>query len=210
MKLSDWNELYSRQVQWAIRRFDCVEFYNDTIQDWVNALLLLNEFEKELFKKYYNEETKHICIRYRTWTSLCRKYIKKCRKYNQYTSGDFIFSLWSNSQYYFPKINHSLREYDYFRPITLEELEYANKYLIPTLDTEDQKKAHKNTIWYSENSKVLTYRGLNAPVDNCWRSAHIIDDKGKQRTFDLIWDWYYPIDRYLDMEKGWKKYERKR
>ena len=205
MRLKDWYELYSKQTEWAINRFNCTEFYNDTIEDWVNALVILGEFEKELFKKYYNEDTKHICIRYRTWTALCRKYIRKCKEYDQYTAADFIFSLWVNAQYYFPKTNHSLREKDYFRPITQEELKYANKYLIPKLMTKAQKKAHKNTIWFSKDSKVLTYRGINAPIDNFWKSAHIIDDKGKQRTFDLIWDWYYPIDRYLDLEKGWKR-----
>lgn len=86
---------------------------------------------------------------------------------------------------------------EYLRPITQEELDFALANLIPGDSV--------NIEWYNRDSKVLTYRNLNAVVDNRFGQAHILDDDGTLLDFDLIWDWYYPIDRYLDLEKGWKK-----
>lgn len=84
---------------------------------------------------------------------------------------------------------------DYFRDATKEEIEFANKSLIPEVPYPELYTDHP---WYDETSKVLTYKGIDAIVDNNWGSAHILDYKGEQRQFDLIWDWWYPIDMYLE------------
>ena len=199
MKLSDWESLYSTVVSQIVRRMDneTLSFYSDNVQDWVDALLSLGKFEEELFDKYYKPETQHICIRYRTWTSLCRKYMRTARKENKKKSAQIIFNLWGLAAYCFPRTKHIKEPQEYLRPITQEELDFALANLIPGDSV--------NIEWYNRDSKVLTYRNLNAVVDNRFGQAHILDDDGTLLDFDLIWDWYYPIDRYLDLEKGWKK-----
>ena len=209
MKLENWDITYNHFVRWALRRMepDTLEFYNNKQEDWVRTLQTLNTFEDELFKRFYtNEKSNKFRMRGREWDALCHKYIHKARKNNDRVMADFFFEIWTDCRSYF-KSNDKLYKSIYeawSRPITKEELEYANKYLIPDLKTEAQKEAHKNTVWFSEKSKVLTYRGIKAPIDDMWGEAHIMY-RGKKHQFSLDWDWWYPIDMFIDLTKCWKR-----
>lgn len=48
----------------------------------------------------------------------------------------------------------------------------------------------------------LYYCGLKMPVeDGC---AFYTDENGKRHTFPLQWDWWFEIEYYYYLEKGWK------
>lgn len=209
MKLENWDITYNHFVRWALRRMepDTLEFYHDNFEDWVHTLQMLNTFETELFKRFYtNNKSAKFRIRSREWDTLCRKYIHKGRKTNDRTMANFFFQIWNDCRWYFKSNNNLyLSVYsNWSRPITDKELEYANKYLIPELKTEAQQEAHRNTVWFSKNSKVLTYRGINAPIDDIWGCAHLLY-KGEKHDFSLDWDWWYPIDMFIDLTKCWKR-----
>lgn len=205
MTLNNWRDEYCHIVRWVISRIEAADLFKDNKDDWVECLIYLEKFEKELFEKHYNSKTKKFVIREREWFAICHRYIKKAKKENKRKKADFIFAIWTDlaNSLYFKNHKDPWNAYDLCRKITKEELEFANKYLIPKLDTIAQKRAHKNTVWYDKDSDVLIYRNNKFILDNCWREAHILH-KGKERSFSLDWDWWYPIDRYLDLEKGWK------
>lgn len=37
-----------------------------------------------------------------------------------------------------------------------------------------------------------------------YRDAYLPIDDESYHIFNLIWDWRYPIDRYIYLERGWK------
>ena len=203
MRFADWNELYSYEVRRALKPIE-YESSEDIRNNWFYCLQILNRFEKNLYNKYYNFKTGGFNIRYREWFSLCHKYIRQARKENNHMLGDFLFSLWNTGCYYFKRHKDPRSYLEVSRPITDEELEFANKYLIPELETLEAKEAYKNTIWYSKESRVITYRNINAIVDDQWEVGHILY-KGSHKQFPTDWDWWYNIDRFLDLEKNWKK-----
>jgi len=209
MKLSEWEQIYSAEVDWVLR----MNSYEDERFDDMTCFSLLKrfyQFEKELFKIFYIEKTKNITIRYREWFSLCHKYIRKARRENNYRLADFMFHLWNRGEYYFPKHKDPWIIQELARPITKEELEFANKYLIPEPYNEAQRKAWEEVKpqWYSENSKVAIYRNIKLFIDDFWGEAHLYYKK-EHRIFSTDWDWWFPVDQFLDLEKGWKNNETK-
>ena len=54
IKLRDWNRLYVCIFDWVIRRMepDNLEFYKDSEQDWIEAIMAFNKVQLELFDRY--------------------------------------------------------------------------------------------------------------------------------------------------------------
>lgn len=209
MNAKDWAELYNTKVSWAIRMLQDADERNltDEKEEWIKALFVLNKMDYDIFNEFYSAETQKLSVTYEQWDEFCHRYIAQARENSAYKSALAVFLLWQSGNHYFSKNKKIKKLYDHSafeRDITEEECEYALKHLTPTLN-DFQKEVHKNTTWYNIECKVLTYRGINAPIDAVWHCAHILDDKGEERQFSLNWDWWYPIDEYLDLQKGWKE-----
>jgi len=210
IELRKWDRLYVHTFDWVLRRMkpDCLESYKDTEQDWVEAIKAFNEVQEELFKTYSvtyksGDKFKRGCIKGLELTAdqLFDLFHKHLNRYTNHTVRYFIFHWWNDLRYYVENGQPPLDQpWLFYKPATKEEIEQARK---------DFKKVkhtnwHDDEVSYSEHTfkddaQVLEYRGNRFIIDNEWGSAWTINKKGEQVSFQLDWDWWYPIDEYLDL-----------
>ena len=202
MKLNDWKQEYYSIVHWIIRRCDSTDFYNDKKEDWLESLFLLNKFESELFDKYLPDKATKFNMRYQDWFNICHKYIDKARKESKRIFAEIIFTIWTDINHHFKTYYDTINPSNYIKDATDEEVEQAEKDFNLISETfYNELREHRHTF---NNKKVLEYRGNRFIIDNEWGDAWVKDETGKIHNFQLIWDWWYPIDRYLDLNKGWE------
>lgn len=192
IKLETWLQCYNHHVNWVLRqlRSDQVVYgidFKSEKNSYLDALIIyLPDFERELFDNYYDENKKALIISRRQWFSLCHKYMKKAKSRSDYICGEFIFGIWTFCDDYFTSKRQLNSTEGFTRPATPEEIEQA-KEMFPGHNVK----------------KILTYRDINAPISEDWDAALVMYNN-EIRDFQLIWDWWYPIDRFLDLEKDWK------
>ena len=208
IKLRDWDRLYVHNFDWVLRRLspDCLNSYHDTAKDWQEAVLVFNVFQTELFRDYgvnYTSGTKFKkgCVKGLELTAeqlfdITHKYINQ---FTNYTVRSFIFHWWSDLRHY---IEGALPPLDqpwlYYKPATKEEIEYARKEFSHIEEMRyDEKITHDHT--FKDDAQVLEYRGERYIIDSEWGDAWTKNKKGEVRSFQLQWDWWYPIDEYIDL-----------
>ena len=204
IKLSLWDRLYRHNFDWALRRIepDCLEMYQDTAQDWVEALLAFNKFQNDLienygitFKKYKRNCIKGIEITADQLFELAHKHLEK---YTNKVVRYFIFHWWIELRQYVdggePKLNCT---YEYCSDATKEEVEQANK------DFAHYEYDHYGKTEKSDHTfncaRVLEYRGIRFPIDDQWGDAWFKKKDGTITHFQLDWVWWFPIDEFLDL-----------
>ena len=210
IKLSTWDRLYCHILDWALRRMDpdCLEIYNDTEQDWVEALKAFQKVKEELFKTYSttyksgNKYKRH-CIKGLELTAdqLFELFHRHMNQYTNYTVRDFIFHWWN---YLRPYVDGAQPTLDcpwlFYKPATKEEIEKARKDFKKVKHTNfSDKKVSYSTHTFDDDARVLEYRGNRFIIDNEWGDAWTINKKGEPTSFQLEYDWWYPIDQYLDL-----------
>lgn len=208
IKLRDWDRLYVHTFNWVLRRMEpsCLELYKDTEQDWVESIKAFNKVQLELFDKY--------AITYKSGNSFKKKCIKGLeltadqlfdlfhRHLNQYTNKTvryFIFHWWNDLRSYVKDGQPPLDQaYLLFKSATKEEVEQARKdfgHIVEEFHGETQEF----DLTFSDDAQVLEYRGQRFIVDSDWGDAWTKNKKGEIRHFQLDWDWWYPIDQFLDL-----------
>ena len=206
--IKTWDALYRSTFDWVLRRLepDTLDFYKDKEADWLEAVRVFNSFQLELFKLYsvnYKSRGKYKkdCIKGLELTSdqlfdITHKYIKECKTSK---SRYFIFHWWTNLRHYVEgSLPHLCYDSNYIGPATKEEIEFAREHFGKIEDTfRDEKRIHKHT--FKDNAQVLTYRDTRYIIDEEWGEAWTLDKNGKPKSFSLDWDWWYPIDEYLDL-----------
>lgn len=208
IKLTDWDRLYRHNVDWAIRRMepDCLKMYNDTQQEWVDALFAFNKVQEDIFKNYsvlYKSGNKYHreCIKGIEFTAdqLFEVFHKHINQYTNYTVRDFIFHWWNDLRYYVDNAQPPLDQpWLYYKPATKEEIEQARKdFSHVEEDFYGEIRKHDHT--FKDDAQVLEYRGQRFILDSEWGNAWTKNKKGEVRNFDLQWDWWFPIDQYLDL-----------
>lgn len=207
IKLSDWDRLYCHTIDWAIRRMepDTLEFYHDTIQDWTDALLAFQKVKEELFKTYgvtykSGNSFKKKCIKGLELTAdqLFELFHRHLEQYTNKTVRYFIFHWWNDLRYYIEGAQPILDcPWELYKEATKEEIEQANK------DFAHYEYDHYGEIQKSDhtfnNGKILEYRGIRFPIDDQWGDAWFKKKDGTITHFDLVWDYWYPIDECLDL-----------
>lgn len=205
IKLRDWDRLYVSTFNWVLRRMepDCSELHHDTEQDWVEAIKAFNKVQLELFDKYivtYNSGDSHKkdCIKGLDLTAdqLFELFHKHLNQYTNYTVRYFIFHWWNDLRHYIkgaePVLDHA---FELFKDATKEEIEQANKdFGIYSYDNNIKSEHTFN------KGRVLEYRGIRFPVDDQWGDAWFKKKNGDIKHFQLEWDWWYPIDEFLDLD----------
>ena len=203
MKISDWTNEFHHLVKWTLRMKNSV--YDDLKSNWISCIERLYEFDNELSEYLVVKKDKlRYKITYEQLFDLTHKYIEQARNNNNSTIGHFFFVLWCNLKCLFKKDKKNFILCNcskYLRDATQAEIDYANKNLCPN---EDKREVYKDVTWYDNTTQILTYRDINAPIDSVWGCAHVLDDNNVVKTFSLDWDWWFPIDEYLDLERGWK------
>lgn len=205
-----WDRLYRHNIDWAIRRMepDCLEMYNDKQQDWIEALFAFNKVQKEIFNDYgvlykSGDKFKRGCIKGIEFTAeqLFDVFHKHINQYTNHTVRDFIFHWWINLRPYVKDAEPPLDQaYLLFKPATKEEIEKARKDFKKVKHTNCyDKKVSYSTHTFDDDAQVLEYRGQRFIIDNEWGDAWTINKKGEPVSFQLEWDWWHPIDQYLDL-----------
>lgn len=195
MKEQEWNKVYAALIRWAIRRMskDSLKFYGDKRSDWIKCLLLLDEFEGKLYKTL-PEIGEDFEITADEFSKLCHEYISK---HKVYTIKFFFFTLWTDCRHYLENTTYNFTSF--IKPATKEEIEQARKDFSEVTDVW-YNETHTSKHTFNDDAKVIEYRGLRLIVDNEWGDAWI-KHNDEIRHFQLIWDWYYPIDEFIDLEK---------
>ena len=187
-----WELLFRSYAKWIFRRIqpDNLEFYHDNIDNWIITADKLSCFEEWLFIKYYDVNK---IPTEKAWKKECVKYIKMAKESHNKEMAEFFFSMYED----YPCAN--LDESRFIKTATPEEVALANQVFgTYTYTHEDDELTSTHTF---DNAEVLDYLGVRMPIDNEWHSAWYKDENGKIMYFDLIWDWYYPIDQYFLLDK---------
>ena len=191
MTIGKFDSMYNHHVRCAIRRlYDYnLRFFKCTRDDWIDCLLELDKLEGELFKNYSDENSGVFNITSEEWSELCHKHMN----INKVTK-EFFFEFWQDGRDVFS-------DYDeittlHFEDATKEEIEFAREHFSHVIEDRDDIY-HEHNHTFSDDAKVLTYRGHRFIVDNEWQDAWAIKNN-KVISFRLIWDWWFPIDEYLD------------
>jgi len=104
---------------------------------------------------------------------------------------DAMFSLWNYLVGVFGDVNgKTLYEWHGFeRDMTDDELEFC-------------RKKFPNSEW-KRGDKAIVYRGFLFPIEGKYGWALALsDDEANAVEFDLVWDWWYPIDRHIFLVLG--------
>lgn len=207
IKLSVWDRLYVHTFDWFLRRIepDCLESYGDKEQDWFEAIKAFHKVQQELFETYgitykSGSKAKRGSIKGIELTAdqLFELFHKHLNLYKNRTVRYFIFHWWNSLRYYIEGAQPTLDcAFELFKTATKEEIEQANK------DFAYYEYDHYGEIQKSDhtfnNGRVLEYRGIRFPIDDQWGDAWIKRKDGTITHFNLVWDWWYPIDEFLDL-----------
>jgi len=196
--VEQWDSLYSRNFAWVTRSLKAC--LNEKALEWVDALRLFYDFENELFNTYeiLNEENYVLGLELTAEQlfEIAHKYINKS---TVHTVRYFIFKWWNDLRYYVDGAQPNLDSpWELYQTATAEETMYARQYFsVVTENFRGEQHTHFHT--FKDNGPVLVYRGIRFPIDDEWGNAWALDKNGNPRSFSLEWDWWYPIDEYLDL-----------
>lgn len=195
MKISEWFDIFSRIVNWTIREIKYDKEEDKSYDDRVSCLLLMSDFEDDLFEsKTFDDKFN---LNYAEWSELCHTYIKEHK--GNYIIANFFFSIWDQGRYYFDDFNIPFDVYsDYVKPATKEEIDFAREHF-STVTEEIYGETHTHTHTFSDSAEVLEYRDVRFIIDIEWGNAWYYHN-GKVYSFQLIYDWWYPIDRFISLE----------
>lgn len=207
LKLSDWNSMYVRMFDWALSRMTsrCLKFYGDTSDGWKSALLAFYRFQNDLFARYavtYKSGENAGCVKGLEFSAdelseLIHMYMSSC---DCYTARRFLFNWWSDLRYCTPGALPTLGcADDYLKPATKEEIERARADFGHIEEAVENGEPYTHDHTFSDDAKVLEYRGRRFIVDEEWGDAWTKDASGRPISFQLRYDWWYPIDEYLDL-----------
>ena len=205
MKLSDWYLHYNSTLRTILHRMEpkVQEVLRDDMNGLIRVLHLFNSFEKELFKKYHKGNKPKFTIRYKELDYLCKKYIRICRSENNYFGGYIFFILLEDLKQYF-KVEYSKYRYDditsFTRKATKKEREYAEK----TFPHDKMEYGIFSFLDPNEEISILDYKGLKIYVREKYNQGFMVDWLGNVQVYGLVLDWWFPIDEYLYLSKGWK------
>ena len=207
IKLSDYDRLYRHTFDLVLSRIepDTLKFYGDKVEDWVDALRAFEKVEKELFKDYSvkyssGNKFKRNCVKGFELTAdqLFELFHRHLNRYTNYTVRYFIFKWWIDLRHYIKDAEPTLDcPWELYKDATKEEIELANKefaYYEYDHHGEIQKSDHT-----FDKGIILEYRGIRFPVDDQWGDAWFKKKNGEITHFQLIWDWWFPIDECLDL-----------
>lgn len=189
----EWDKIYTNTIKWVVRRMDedALEFYNDKAEDWVDAIQALGHFEKRMADNF-DDKKQSFTFSYDDWFGFCHQFIKEAKEKHQRRVAELIFTIWQTGRACFDSFAErcKLGDYrDYARPINQIELAKV-KTLVP-----DRV--------FDENTSVVNYRGAKiAMCKDITDLGYMIKDD-VAIAFTLEWDWWFPIDHYLDLTEGW-------
>lgn len=171
---------------------DSLHFYKETCEDWITALFYLQKFEAKLFTKTLNRlklkcNLSHLNLSY--FSAL-----QEIKEKNLPIAGYTLFTVWSE-----------------LRCILDHSLQLNNPTLFFRTPTKEERIQYEFLVSQS-SMQIMNYRGREFIVDTYKDEAYLLPIEHNNSTsvilamdnpFILQWDWWYLIDRYLDLEENW-------
>lgn len=186
-----WTKTYCFFSYSILKRLSIIDsnISNDSIQDLSYIASKLIDFEKELYKDYFDKPGVRK-ISFAEYQILCNKYIHQAKIDKKLASVRFFFCLYKDYQVPYKHFA------DYYKPATKAEIKQAKKDF-GHVKEEFNGEILEHNHTFSDDTDVLDYRGLRLIIDDEWGDAWIKDENGEIHHFQLIWDWDYPIDEYI-------------
>lgn len=186
-----WTKTYRFFSYSILKRLSIIDsnISDDSIQDLSYIASKLIDFEKELYKDYFDKPGVRN-ISFEEYQILCNKYIHQAKIDKKLASVRFFFCLYKDYQVPYKHFA------DYFKPATKAEIKQAKKDF-GHVKEEFNGEILEHNHTFSDDTDVLDYRGLRLIIDDEWGDAWIKDENGEIHHFQLIWDWDYPIDEYI-------------
>lgn len=186
-----WTKTYRFFSYAILKRLSIIDsnISDDSIQDLSYIASRLIDFEKELYKDYFDKPGVRK-ISFAEYQILCNKYIHQAKIDKKLASVRFFFCLYKDYQVPYKHFA------DYFKPATTAEIKQAKKDF-GHVKEEFNGEILEHNHTFSDDTDVLDYRGLRLIIDDEWGDAWIKDENGEIHHFQLIWDWDYPIDEYI-------------
>lgn len=186
-----WTKTYRFFSYSILKRLSIIDsnISDDSIQDLSYIASRLIDFEKELYKDYFDKPGVRN-ISFEEYQILCNKYIHQAKIDKKLASVRFFFCLYKDYQVPYKHFA------DYFKPATKAEIKQAKKDFGHVKEEFNGEILEHNHA-FSDDTDVLDYRGLRLIIDDEWNDAWIKDENGEIHHFQLIWDWDYPIDEYI-------------
>lgn len=177
--LIEFYQIYLTLVSWLIRKSKCENFDKDECRDIMIAMKMASDVFEEIESKY-EKDGKSLEFDFDDFFVKFRDNMVRAR-YKSHLAGETMFSLLGslNSM----NIELVLNDYSEF---------------VHTMDEEKAKSLNEkfNRSDCKAGDSYLLYRGVEFLLDE--RNQAYSEDGN---TFQLEWDWWYPIDRYIFLER---------
>ena len=211
IKIAEWNAVYRHMFDFALSRLEpeALSVHNESADDWLAAFRVFNDLQDALFESS--------AVSYKTGPKARRGIIKGLELtseqlsdlFHAYMSDStcrvvryFLFSWWNHLRDFVPDAALALGDPSgSLKPATAEEIDYARANFGHVKELWNGKEI-EHSHEFPDDSRVLQYRDHRFIVDRDWGDAWTKDKSGAVRHFRLDWDWWYPIDEYLDLEDG--------
>lgn len=194
MKLKEFTDAYQRAHDWLAR------IYKDEKADQLKeAFQLMGEFQDIVTTKYLKDDK--IKLSYKQFEKLMGEFVDECRRRNNHLAAEAIFEIFCDLKTTYKEDKRFiLNDYlDFLSAPTDEELEYAYS----KLTLKEDVVAFSGGKIEKDRIRMLDYKGLR--MIEYYGDAYLPIDEESYENFSLVWDWWYPIDSYIYLERGWKK-----
>lgn len=193
MTHKEFIDAYQRAHDWLVRIYK-----DDKVDVFVEAFQIMGVFQDTIAIKYLKDDK--IKLSYKRFERLVGKFIGECRKRDNHIAAEAIFKIFNDLKTTYKEDRQFvLNDYlDFLSKPTDKELEYAYSKLSLK---EDVVRFSGGEI-EKEKIRMLDYKGLR--MIEYYGDAYLPIDDEAYLSFNLVWDWWYPIDRYIYLGKGWK------
>lgn len=168
----------------------------ENIYDWLSRthaadLDSCTEFLESLKKEFYGAylDGKKFYVSYLQFESFMDKYLNLCKKLKDHLKAECVFNLFSDLKSTFEE-DRKIYVLNNYLPFISDASEEEKNLAIKIIPSVEDK----------ESIRILNYKGLK--LYECDGLAYTADNEA---VFTLEWDWWYPIDVYIYLEKGWEK-----
>ena len=193
IKTIDVMRLYERKISWLLRMYNGK--YNDCFsgENVLNAMTKIQQVIYDIlgYETYDSESQDDDCDYLRLDFD---DFLDKYRDLINVNDGkgrlasDAVFEyLYELNELIAPKTLNDCSEY--LRTMDEDKAKQFN----------DMYGKYTKYVWKASDEYIV-YRNVEFPLDDY--GAFYVDGKeGKPHAFQLIWDWWYPIERYLFLER---------
>lgn len=174
---------HKRTSEWLARTYE-----EENMAACLDAYRILDNLKATIEKRTAGDE---VNLTYGQLERLTSAFINEARRKNNRLAAEAVFSIFTDLKGAYEEDKKLVL--GYYRPFLKDLSEDEKEIAVGYLSKKMSGKVDKEYI------HELQYKGLKL-VEYLGEAYSMDDDK----EFTLDWDWWYPIDRYIYLEKDWK------